>query len=132
MPVFRPRAKAKPAARRRRPASLPPAERARIERRFRQAVNLSPAALAAHLSTASSRSVGFRPPGASTSVGRRSGFVILRLLQKGPHSDADYRHMRKVAGYVARHLAQRPAAGVRDSRWRASLMNWGHDPLGGR
>lgn len=43
-------------------------------------------------------------------------------------TDADYAHMRKVVGYVARHRAQRPAH-PEDSRWRQSLMNWGHDPL---
>jgi hypothetical protein len=36
--------------------------------------------------------------------------------------------MRKVVGYVRRHLAQEPANMV-TSRWRYSLMNWGHDPL---
>ncbi|MER5294490.1 DNA-binding protein, partial [Streptomyces pharetrae] len=25
--------------------------------------------------------------------------------------------------------AQRPSGDVRDTRWRHSLMNWGHDPL---
>jgi hypothetical protein len=38
--------------------------------------------------------------------------------------------MRKVHGYVARHLAQEPGSeDVETSRWRYSLMNWGHDPL---
>lgn len=37
--------------------------------------------------------------------------------------------MRKVVGYVRRHLAQRPSGDVEDTRWRYSLMNWGHDPL---
>ena len=37
--------------------------------------------------------------------------------------------MRKVVGYVHRHLAQRPGGDVRHTRWRWSLMNWGHDPL---
>ena len=43
--------------------------------------------------------------------------------------DADEAHMRKVVGYVHRHLAQRPSGDVRDTAWRHSLMNWGHDPL---
>ena len=38
--------------------------------------------------------------------------------------------MEKVAGYVARHRAQRPSGDVEHSRWRYSLMNWGHDRLG--
>jgi hypothetical protein len=37
--------------------------------------------------------------------------------------------MRKVVGYIRRHLAQRPSGHVQDTRWRHSLMNWGHDPL---
>ncbi len=38
--------------------------------------------------------------------------------------------MRKVSGFVKRHLAQRPdKEGIEGSRWRYSLMNWGHDPL---
>jgi hypothetical protein len=40
----------------------------------------------------------------------------------------DYAHMRKVVGFVKRHRAQQPA-NVVSSRWRYSLMNWGHDPL---
>jgi hypothetical protein len=43
--------------------------------------------------------------------------------------DEDYARMRKVVGYVHRHLAQRPEGDVTDTRWRHSLMNWGHDPL---
>ncbi len=37
--------------------------------------------------------------------------------------------MNKVQGYVHRHLEQRPAGDVDQTRWRYSLMNWGHDPL---
>jgi hypothetical protein len=48
---------------------------------------------------------------------------------RGADRDDDYAHMRKVVGYVHRHLAQRPTKErVEDSRWRYSLMNWGHDP----
>ena len=36
--------------------------------------------------------------------------------------------MRKVVGYIRRHLGQRPENEV-TSRWRYSLMNWGHDPI---
>ena len=37
--------------------------------------------------------------------------------------------MRKVVGYVHRHMAQRPGGDVAETDWRYSLMNWGHDPL---
>jgi hypothetical protein len=35
--------------------------------------------------------------------------------------------MRKVVGFIRRHSAQRPE-NIYTSRWRYSLMNWGHDP----
>ena len=41
---------------------------------------------------------------------------------------ADTVTMRKVIGFVRRHSAQRPDNTV-TSRWRYSLMNWGHDPI---
>ena len=59
--------------------------------------------------------------------GRR--IVEIRRRKVADLTDADYRHMRKVVGYVERHTAQRPRGDVRDTRWRSSLMNWGHDPL---
>ncbi|MGI5228574.1 hypothetical protein [Actinoallomurus sp. CA-142502] len=34
-----------------------------------------------------------------------------------------------VDGYIRRHLAQRPDGDVRETRWRYSPMNRGHDPL---
>jgi hypothetical protein len=38
--------------------------------------------------------------------------------------------MRKVVGYVNRHMKQGPTkSSVEDSAWRYSLMNWGHDPM---
>jgi hypothetical protein len=33
-----------------------------------------------------------------------------------------------MAGFVRRHRAREPA-NMATSRWRYSLMNWGHDPL---
>ena len=44
-------------------------------------------------------------------------------------TEHDYAHMRKVIGFCRRHLAQRPWGDVTATRWRWSLMNWGHDPL---
>jgi hypothetical protein len=38
--------------------------------------------------------------------------------------------MRKIVGYVRRHLKQGgPQDDKEHSAWRYSLMNWGHDPL---
>ena len=42
----------------------------------------------------------------------------------------DVAAFRGQVAYIRRHLAQEPANTV-TSRWRYSLMNWGHDPLKG-
>ena len=86
----------------------------------------------AWLKTPESRRVGFKPGGSGESVGHASGRRIVAILRakQSALSDEDYAHMRKVVGYVARHRAQEPANMV-TSRWRYSLMNWGHDPLKG-
>jgi hypothetical protein len=87
------------------------------------------AELEAWLNTPESLRVGqMKPDGES--VGHASGRRIVHLLRatKEALSDDDYAHMRKVIGYVRRHLAQEPENTV-TSRWRYSLMNWGHDPL---
>jgi len=55
--------------------------------------------------------------------------VELLRKKKGELTDDDRAHMSKVVGYVHRHLAQRPDGDVEHTRWRYSLMNWGHDPL---
>lgn len=76
-----------------------------------------------------STSVGQKSDGPE-SVGHESGRRIVRLLEakKGDLDDADVAHMKKVVGYVRRHLAQRPSReDIETSRWRYSLMNWGHD-----
>jgi hypothetical protein len=59
------------------------------------------------------------------------GRQIVQLLHKNQadYSDDDIAHMRKVVSYIKRHLAQRPAGDVRETRWRYSLLNWGHEPL---
>jgi hypothetical protein len=65
------------------------------------------------------------------STGHESGRRIVEILRtkKADLTDDDVAHMRTVVGYVHRHLAQRPDGDVTDTRWRYSLMNWGHDPL---
>ncbi|MEU7278058.1 DUF3140 domain-containing protein [Streptomyces sp. NPDC045431] len=97
---------------------------------FRELVNMAPGELERWLASDESRSAGQHKDGAE-STGHASGRHILEILRskKGDLSDDDYQHMRKVVGYVRRHLAQRPSGDVRDTRWRHSLMNRGHDPL---
>jgi hypothetical protein len=96
---------------------------------FAEAVNLTAAELERWLGTDESRSVGQSDGGES--VGHESGRRIVALLRKkdGELTDDDRAHRRKVVGYVHRHLAQRPDGDVEHTRWRYSLMNWGHDPL---
>ncbi len=93
---------------------------------------MTAAELRSWLETDDSRRVGWKGGDGlrPESVGHQSGRTIVALLEKGSRArtDADYAHMRKVVGFVRRHLAQEPANPV-SSRWRYSLMNWGHDPL---
>lgn len=97
---------------------------------FRELVNMQPAALEKWLTSEQSQSAGQHVDGGE-STGHASGRRIVKILRarRSDLSDDDYQHMRKVVGYVRRHLAQRPSGDVRDTRWRHSLMNWGHDPL---
>ncbi|KES05096.1 DNA-binding protein [Streptomyces toyocaensis] len=99
---------------------------------FRELVNMKPADLEKWLATDASRAAGQHKDGGE-STGHASGRRIAGILRAGRKdlTDDDYEHMRKVVGYIRRHLAQRPSGDVRDSRWRHSLMNWGHDPLAG-
>jgi Protein of unknown function (DUF3140) len=96
---------------------------------FKQVVNMSPQQLTSWLETEESQQVGQKDDG-DESIGHKSGQRIVKLLtQKSDFSEDDLAHMRKVISYVRRHSAQRPQGDVKDSRWRFSLMNWGHDPL---
>ena len=102
-----------------------------VRREFQEAVNMSPAELERWLETAESQSVGQKEGGSGESTGHAEGRRIVELLRtnKSDLTADDAAHMRTVVGYVHRHLAQRPDGDVTDTRWRWSLMNWGHDPL---
>ena len=106
------------------------AERDRIRADFAAAVNMTAAQIAKWLRSEESRGVGIRKSGESESVGHKSGRRIIEILRtkRAELSPEDYAHMRKVVGYVRRHMAQGPAHDKETSRWRYSLMNWGHDP----
>ncbi|WP_271216067.1 DUF3140 domain-containing protein [Streptosporangium carneum] len=105
-------------------------DRRQVAADFDEAVNMTAGELEHWLGTDESKAVGDRS-GGDESTGHESGRRITEILRKrkGDLSDDDYAHMRKVTGYVHRHLAQRPSGDVRETRWRHSLMNWGHDPL---
>lgn len=106
---------------------------AQVRHVFDKLVNMSADEIEAWLQTAESQSVGV-DSGDGESIGHKSGEKIAAILRADRlHvSVGDVAHMRKVIGYIKRHLAQRPQrADLETSRWRYSLMNWGHDPLKG-
>ena len=106
---------------------------------FADAVNMTKSELTEWLGTEESGSVGMKAggekktsAGGKESQGHESGRMIVELLgkKKADLDEDDVAQMKRVSGYVHRHLAQKPAKeDVEDSRWRYSLMNWGHDPL---
>lgn len=103
-----------------------------VRTRFTRVVNMSPSELETWLKTPASKSVGWKGTNgrARESVGHASGRRIVAILRKRNEelTADDYAHMRKVIGFVRRHCAQQPA-NIYTSRWRYSLMNWGHDPV---
>ena len=109
-------------------------DREAIWREFSESVNMTPAALEKWLETEDSRSVGWTHDGEGEAVGHQEGRRIVEMKRKARAelTAEDYAHMRKVVGYVRRHMAQGgPKEDKEHSRWRYSLMNWGHDPLKG-
>ena len=97
---------------------------------FSDAVNMTAKQIENWLDTDESKEVGQKKDGGGESTGHEMGRRIVALLntKKGDLTDDDYAAMRKVVGYVRRHLAQRPDGDITDTPWRYSLMNWGHDP----
>ena len=112
-------------------------EKADTQKEFSKLINMPPAALRKWLTSEESRSVGMTSGGEKVtaagkgeSVGHHMGERILEMRGKkhADLTDDDYADMRKVVGYIHRHLKQRPNGDITDTRWRHSLMNWGHDP----
>ncbi|MGF1551331.1 MAG: DUF3140 domain-containing protein [Paracoccaceae bacterium] len=104
-------------------------ERKEIRKDFREAVNMSPQELEDWLATDEAWSVG---QGEGESKGHEMGRRIVALRRKSVEDmdKDDHDAMQKVTGYVHRHLKQGgPSKDVEHSKWRYSLMNWGHDPL---
>ena len=98
---------------------------------FQEAVNMTAGELSHWLETEHSKEVGQKNDGESESTGHQSGRHIIEMLhsKKGDYSTGDYAQMRRVVSYVHRHLAEKPSGDISETRWRYSLMNWGHDPL---
>lgn len=105
-------------------------EKQATRKEFESLVNMTPTELRRWLETPPSRTVGMTHEGGDESVGHQMGRHILEIKAKkqAELNDQDYAHMRKVIGYVHRHSKQRPKGDVTDTKWRYSLMNWGHDP----
>jgi hypothetical protein len=101
------------------------------KKEFDDAVNMTASELEKWLESDESKSVGQKSGGSGESTGHESGRHIVEILKtkKSELTEEDHAHMRKVVGYTKRHLAQRPSGDVKDSAWRYSLMNWGHDPV---
>lgn len=110
-------------------------DREQIFKDFNEAVNMPPAEIEKFLDTAESKRVGWKGEegqGEGESVGHASGrrIVAIKRTKKADLTADDYAHMKKVVGYVHRHMAQGgPEEDKQHSNWRYSLMNWGHDPL---
>ncbi|EXJ74040.1 uncharacterized protein A1O5_02334 [Cladophialophora psammophila CBS 110553] len=68
-------------------------------------------------------------------IGHESGRKIVEILRKNPdkgpskYDEQNIAHMRKVAAYNKRHLAQEKEKARQDINSKAfrSLRNWGHD-----
>ena len=103
-----------------------------IRSEFDDVVNMGSKELRDWLGTDESQSVGQSSGGDDESTGHSMGRRIVEILEKnkGDLDDDDLAAMKKVHGYVARHLKQKPSKEeIKTSKWRYSLMNWGHDPL---
>ncbi len=99
---------------------------------FDELVNMTPKELEDFLETDESKAVGQKSSEGAESTGHASGrrIVEIKRTKKADLTEDDEEHMGKVVSYVKRHLAQGgPDDDVEHSKWRYSLMNWGHDPL---
>jgi Protein of unknown function (DUF3140) len=105
-------------------------DRQQTIKEFDELGNMTPKELERWLQTEESRSVGQSDDGGE-SKGHESGRKIVEILQKNKsdYTDEDIDHMRRVVSYVHRHQSQKPEGDVKDSDWRRSLLNWGHEPL---
>ena len=62
--------------------------------------------------------------GEGESKGHEPGRRIVKLLEKNNSdpTDDDVDHMKRVNGYVKRHLGQGPKSDVENSKWRYPFM----------
>ncbi len=100
-------------------------DRLQIIEEFEEAVNMSPKELEEWLETEESKSVCQSDDGGE-SKGYESGrrIVEIKRKNKSDYTEDDVEHMKKVNGYVKRHLGQGPKNDPEDSKWRYSLINF--------
>lgn len=110
---------------------------------FNEYVNMTASELEKWLKSEESGEAGWRKDGGDgKSVGQESGEKIIEILKANPKKDPEkytedqIQHMRKVASYCKRHLAQESASleekdpeDAKKTKSYISLKNWGHDPL---
>lgn len=111
---------------------------------FNEYVNMTASELEKWLKSDDSNSAGWPKAGegGGESVGHDSGRKIVEILKSNPdkepdkYTDEQLQHMRKVASYCKRHLAQESAGNknkdpddVKETKSYISLKNWGHDFL---
>ncbi|ERF70153.1 hypothetical protein EPUS_00340 [Endocarpon pusillum Z07020] len=102
---------------------------------FNELVNMTADELEAWLKEEQSESSGWsKSDGSGETIGHESGRKIIEILKKNPEKDPskydedDIAHMRRVAAYCKRHLAQEEKAKQdTNSKSYKSLKNWGHD-----
>ena len=96
---------------------------------FNEAVNMTASEIEDWLDTDKSQSVGQKDDNGNIK-GRESGKHIIEILNKNKsdYTEEDMARMKKVVAYVHRHTAQKPSGDIKETDWRYSLMNWGHDP----
>lgn len=96
---------------------------------FQSAVNMNASEIKQWLKTKESHSVGQKDKQGKIK-GRKSGQKIVKILKKdkSDYQKKDFKQMKKVVGYIHRHLAQQPDGDIKETPWRYSLMNWGCDP----
>jgi hypothetical protein len=89
----------------------------KVQKEFREAVNMDADELKEWLETDESKSVGQSDDGGE-SKGHESGRRIVEILEKDDEDigQDDVDHMRRVVSYVHRHQAQKPEEDVEDSR----------------
>ena len=96
-------------------------DREQVIDEFYDSVNMTRKELEEWLRTDASKSVG---QAEGESKGHESGRRIVKLLEKNKsyltHDVVDY--MKRVNGYVKRHLGQGPKSDVENSKWRYPFM----------